>query len=194
MTMFLIGLIGFLGLHSVQVFASGLRQSIIGKIGAGPWKGIYSLLSLVFFVLLVMGFPTAQSHSIVFAEPPVWLKHLNALLIPIALVLVFAGSFPKGYIVQTLKHPMLVGVKIWALGHLLVNWDLTSFILFGSFLLWAVLVRISIKRRAVPEGSISKAPNAIWDAIAVFAGLGLSAALILGGHVWLFGVPPIPGT
>lgn len=190
MTIFLIGLIGFLGIHSVHALLPGVRQSAINALGANPWKGVYSLITLVFFVLMVMGYRDAQAATIYFGEPPQGLKHINSLLIPIALILFFAGSLPGGYIQKTLKHPQLVGVKLWALGHLLVNWDLTSFLFFGGFLAWAVLVRISIKRRPATE---PKPPSPLWDGLAVIAGVGVTGWMIMGGHAYLFNVAPIPG-
>tara|TARA_B100000446_G_scaffold173112_1_gene181818 strand:- start:183 stop:758 length:576 start_codon:yes stop_codon:yes gene_type:complete len=189
MIMFLIGLFGFLAIHSVRAFAPGVRIRVIAKIGEMSWKGLFALFSLAFFVPLVMDYPQAQSSTIYFGTVPTALKHINAVLIPIALILAVAGSLPRGFIQKTLKHPQLVGVKLWALGHLLVNWDLTSFILFGSFLVWAVLVRISIKKRPLTE---PKPPSALWDAIAVIIGGLLTGIFVMGAHVYMFGVAPIP--
>ncbi|WP_293610754.1 NnrU family protein [Ponticaulis sp.] len=190
MLIFLIGLIGFLGIHSVHAFMPGFRSGMIAKMGAMPWKGVYALISIVFFVLMVIGYPGAQASTIYFGTVPEGMKHINSLLIPIALVLAVAGSLPRGYIARTLKHPQLVGVKLWALGHLLVNWDLTSFLFFGGFLAWAVLVRISIKKRPPVA---PKAPNIIWDIVAVLAGLALTGWLMMSAHVYFFNVSPIPG-
>lgn len=190
MTLFLIGLFGFLAIHMTQVIAPGLRDGLIQKIGKLPWMGLYSLISLGFFVLMTMGYTDAQLSTVTLGEPHVALKHLNTLFAPIALILFFAGSLPRGYIQKTLKHPQLVGVKLWAVGHLLANWDSTSFILFGSLLAWAVIVRISIKRR-VPVGE-PPAPSALWDGISVLLGGAATAFFILYAHVAWFGRPPIP--
>lgn len=191
MAMFLIGLFGFLGIHSLRVFAPGVRESMIAKLGGRfPWMGVYALISLIFFVVMCTGYDDAQMSTIIFAEPPTPLKHLNSLFSPIALVLFFAGSLPHGYLQKYLKHPQLVGVKLWALGHLLANWDLVSFILFGSFLAWAVLVRISAKKR--PAG-IAKTPNPLWDIVSLVLGVGVTGWLIMGGHLILFNRAPIPG-
>lgn len=193
MILFLIGLIGFLGIHSIHALLPGVRAAAIAKLGEMPWKGLYALLSLVFFILMIFGYPGALVTGMdwaYFGEPPTPLKHLNSLLIPVALILAVAGSLPAGHIAKTLKHPQLVGVKLWALGHLLANWDAFSFIFFGGFLAWAVLVRISIKRR---PASPPKAPKLLFDGIAVIAGLAISGWMIMGGHQHLFGVPPIPG-
>lgn len=190
MALFLVGLIGFLAIHLTHALAPGLRAGMISKLGDMGWKGVYALLSLVFFVLLIMGYPAAQSSTVVFAEPPTFLKHLNLLFSPIALILAVAGSLPRGFMTKYLKHPQLVGVKLWALGHLLANWDLTSLILFGSFLAWAVIVRISIKKRPVVE---PKAPSALWDGIAVIAGGAITGWIFMGGHVMMTGLAPVPG-
>ncbi len=189
MILFLVGLYGFLLVHLIHALAPGVRAGMIAKLGDGPWKGIYSLVSLVFFILMVMNYSAAQASTIVFAEPPAPLKHLNSLFSPIALILVVAGSLPRGFIQKTLKHPQLVGVKLWSLGHLLANWDLTSFILFGSFLAWAVIVRISVKRRPLAE---PKTPSALWDGVAVLVGVAITGWIFMGGHVWMVGYPPVP--
>jgi uncharacterized membrane protein len=189
MSLFLIGLIGFLGIHLTHAVAPGLRGNLISKLGVMGWKGLYTLISIAFFILIILGYKDAQAATIIFAEPPAFLKHLNALLSPLALILVVAGSLPRGFITKTFRHPQLVGVKLWALGHLLCNWDLTSFILFGSFLAWAVIVRISIKRRPAVT---PKAPSALWDGIAVLAGIALTAWIMMGGHVAMTGYSPVP--
>lgn len=190
MTLFLIGLFGFLAIHMTQVVAPGVRNGFIQKVGKLPWMALYGLISLGFFVLLSMGYSDAQLATQTFGEPPVGLKHLNTLFAPIALILFFAGSLPRGYIQKTLKHPQLVGVKLWAVGHLLANWDSTSFILFGSLLAWAVIVRISIKRREPVANP--PAPSALWDGISVILGGAATAFFILHAHVAWFGKPPIP--
>ena len=164
---------------------------MIAKLGSRfRWMGVYSLPTILFFVLMILGYRDAQAATIVFAEPPVGLKHMNMLFSPIAMVLIVAGSLPRGFIQKFLKHPQLTGVKLWATGHLLANWDLTSIILFGSFLAWAVLVRISIKKRA-PEAP--KAPSMLWDGIAILAGVAITGWIMMGGHVMMTGYPPIPG-
>lgn len=191
MALFLIGLIGFLSMHMIRAVAPGFREAMIAKLGSRfRWMGVYTVPTIIFFVLMILGYRDAQAATIVFAEPPVFLKHLNSLFSPIALILVVAGSLPPGYITKKLKHPQLVGVKLWALGHLLANWDLTSFILFGGFLAWAVFVRISIKKRAAEA---PKTPSALWDGIAVIAGGGITAWIMMGGHTAMTGYPPIPG-
>lgn len=191
MILFLIGLIGFLGIHSIRVFAPGFRDKMIAKLGSRfRWMGVYSLPAILFFVLMILGYKDAQAATIIFAEPPTPLKHLNSLFSPIAMVLVVAGSLPRGFIQKFLKHPQLIGVKLWALGHLLANWDLTSFILFGGFMAWAVLVRISIKKR---EPVAPMAPSMLWDGVAILAGGAITAWLMMGGHVMMTGYPPVPG-
>lgn len=190
MIFFLIGLVGFLAVHLIQAVLPGFRNQMIAKVGGGGWKGLYSIAAVVFFIIMLVNYPAAQAATIVFAEPPSFLKHLNSLFSPIALILVVAGSLPRGFITRTLKHPQLIGVKLWSAAHLLANWDLTSVLLFGSFLAWAVIVRISIKKRPVIE---PKAPSALWDGIAVIAGTAITGWIFMGGHVMMTGYPPVPG-
>ncbi|MAP94854.1 MAG: NnrU family protein [Ponticaulis sp.] len=191
MILFLIGLYGFLGVHLTRVIAPGFRERMIARLGSRfRWMGVYSVPAILFFVLMVIGYPDAQLSTIVFAEPPTPLKHMNSLFSPIALVLFFAGSLPYGYLQKILKHPQLVGVKLWSLGHLLANWDVTSFILFGSFMAWAVIVRIAAKKR---PPAAPKTPSALWDGVSVLLGGAVTGWMIMGGHLALFGRAPIPG-
>lgn len=190
MLVFILGLVVFLGIHSIQIIAPAARNRMVVKLGNG-WKGIYSLVALAGIVLMVIGYRDAQAVSPFLWVPPVFLMHLNLILAPVALVLVIAGSVPAGYIQKALKHPMLVGVKLWALGHLLANGDLFSLIFFGSFLAWAVVDRISVKRRAVDPALVHAPPRIVWDAVSVVGGLAISVALIGGLHIWLFGVSPV---
>jgi uncharacterized membrane protein len=126
-------------------------------------------------------------------EPPVWMKHVNALLMLFAAISFGAYLFPAGKLKAALKHPQLLSVKIWALGHLLANGTTAALLLFGGFLAWAVMVRISLKRRERRgESKLPVAGPVKWDVAAVAAGLALYGFFIMGGHVWLFGVSPLP--
>lgn len=182
------GMVVFLGIHSVRIVAPGFRDRMVAERGEGAWKGIYSVISLIGFVLLIWGYAQARAEAPILYVPPVWTRHIALLLVPIAFVVFVASQLPAGHIKKTLKHPMLVAVKIWALAHLLANGDLASLILFLGFLAWAVVDRISVKRRAPVEFGAVSARN---DAIAVVVGLALSAWFIVQLHEWLFGVAPL---
>jgi uncharacterized membrane protein len=188
MLILIIGLILFLGIHSVRIFAPGLRDAQVAARGLGPWKGLYSLVAFAGLVLIVWGYGIARQTAPILYEPPVWTRHLNLLLMVFAFIALAASQLPAGRIKAALKHPMLVAVKIWALGHLLANGDLAALLLFGTFLVWAVLDRISVKRR----GDAGPLPGPVkWDVAAVVIGLVAYALFAFGLHEWLIGVPVI---
>ncbi|PHP67063.1 NnrU family protein [Zhengella mangrovi] len=184
----ILGLVVFLGVHSVRIFAPAWAEARKASMGEGPWKGLYSATSLIGFVLLVWGFGQARWTAPVLWAPPFWVGHITALLMLFAMIALAAYMLPAGRIKAALKHPMLVAVKIWAFAHLLINGDLASVILFGSFLAWAVLDRISLKRRAAPT---PVAGPATWDVATIVLGLVLYGLFVWKLHFWLFGVVPL---
>ena len=136
---FILGLVIFLGTHSIRMVAPGFRDAMIARMGEGPWKGLYSLLSLVGFVLLVWGYSVAP--TVILYRPPVfWLVHVTIALMALALISLAISVLPPGRLKRRLKHPMLLAVKIWAVAHLLVNNDLASVLLFAAFLIWSTIV------------------------------------------------------
>lgn len=186
MTLLIIGLVLFLGVHSVRTVAPGIRESVIARSGAGAWRGFHTAVSLIGLALIVWGYGEARLVAPLVYEPPVWMKHVNALLMLFALVSLSASLFPAGRIRAALKHPMLLSVKIWAFGHLLANGDAAALLLFGAFLAWAVVERISLKRR----GDNGPAPGPVqWDVASVGLGLLLYLLFVWKLHVWLAGVP-----
>ena len=188
----ILGLILFLGIHLTQTVAPGFRTNIIATRGNGLWQGIYTVVSLTGFALIVWFYSDAVANGPYLYEPPVWMKHVNALLMLFASISMAVYGFPAGRLKPILKHPMLLAVKIWAFGHLLANGSLAAVLLFGSFLAWAVIVRISLKKREQRgEAKLSVAGEAKWDVFAILVGLALYALFMGGLHVWLFGVSPI---
>jgi uncharacterized membrane protein len=189
MTQLIVGLVLFLGVHSISIAAPGWRARAVGKLGEGPWKGLYAVVSIVGFVLLVRGFAEARQSPVVLYAPPGWLRHVTFLLMLPVFPLLLAAYFP-GRIKAATKHPMLAAVKFWALAHLLSNGTLADVLLFGGFLVWAGLDRMSLKRR--PPQQIRTAPARRFnDVLAVAAGLALYAFFIAWAHVRLFGVSPL---
>ena len=190
MTILVVGLIIFLGIHSLSIFASGVRDGAVAKLGAGPWRGIYSLISLIGFVLIIWGYGLARREPVLLYNPPFWTRHVTALLMAPVFPLLFAPYFP-GRIKAALKHPMLVAVKLWAVAHLISNGMLADVVLFGSFLVWAVADRISYKHRT--QRPLKGAPPAARnDVIVVIVGLVLYVLFALWLHRVLIGVQPIP--
>jgi uncharacterized membrane protein len=189
MVILIAGLILFLGTHSVSIFAAGWRGRMVARMGEQKWQAVYGLLAIAGFVLIVWGYGLARQEPVVLYAPPVWLRHLVLLLMVPVFPLLLAAYLP-GRIRSTVKHPMLAAVKLWAFAHLLANGTLGDLLLFGSFLAWAVLDRISMKWRA-PLPVRGAPPSKANDIIAVVAGLGLYAAFVLGLHHWLIGVSPL---
>jgi uncharacterized membrane protein len=190
MPLLIAGLVLFLGVHSIAIVAPSFRARTIQRMGEGAWKGLYSLISLAGFVLICYGFGLARQAPVVLYSPPIWLHHLAFLVMLPVFPLLIAAYLP-GRIKTAAKHPMLAAVKFWAFAHLLANGSLADVLLFGGFLAWAVVDRISVKRRAKPQ-VLRTAPPGPWnDAIAVVLGLAVYALLIGWAHVRLFGVSPL---
>lgn len=186
MAILVAGIVLFLGSHSVRMLAPRWREQRIAAMGEGPWKGVYSLVSLASLALLIYGFATARGTAPVLYAPPYGMRYLAFLLMAASFISMMVAILPSGKLKPLLKHPMLVAIKIWAVAHLLVNGDLASIILFGSILAWAVWNRIAVKRRGGPLPQPGPVTN---DAIAIVSGLAIWALFIWKLHEWLIGVP-----
>ena len=188
-----LGLVIFFGTHLFSAYRSreagkGLRV----KMGEGPYMGLYSLLSLAGFALIIWGYGAARPAPILYT-PPAFLAHINLLLMAFAMIFLAAAYLPTGHIKKAVKHPMLLAVKVWAFGHLLANGELNSVLLFGSFLAYGVLDRIAVKKRGDNGPGPDAAVNVMGDVAAVVVGLGVYAAILLWLHPILFGVAVLPG-
>lgn len=189
MLLLIAGLVLFLGVHSVAIVNDPWRQGMVARLGEWPWKGVYSLVSLVGLVLIVWGYGQARMDPTVVFVPPDWGRHLTMLLMLPVFPLLLAAYLP-GRIQRATRHPMLAAVKFWALAHLVANGMLADLLLFGGFLAWAVVDRISLKRRTEP--SVPRLPpSRANDLIAVVVGLGLYGAFLVWLHGALFGIPLI---
>lgn len=194
MLLLVLGLVLFLGIHSVRIVAPDFRDAQIAARGEGAWKGIYSVISALGLVLIVWGYGQARQDPVIFWTSPAWMSHLVALLMLFSFIFLAASQIPAGRIKAALKHPMLVGVKIWALAHLLVNGDLASAVLFGGFLAWAVVDRISEKKRLAAGKTRNPVAGPVSrDILAVAVGVVAYVLFVLYLHQWLIGVPPIQG-
>ncbi len=121
MPLLLTGLIVFLGVHSIHLFAPGFRQGGIDKLGLWGWKGVFALVSLAGFVLFVMGYGEARMDPVWLWQGPAWMSHVVALLMIPAMILLVATYVPGTYMKARMGHPLLLATKIWALSHLLAN-------------------------------------------------------------------------
>lgn len=190
MLLFVAGLLAFLGVHSIAIVAPAWRDAMAARLGEQRWKGLYSVASIAAFVLLVHGYGVARHEPIVVYHPPVWARHL-ALVVMLPAFPILLSAYLPGRIKSAAKHPMLLATKIWAFAHLLANGMLVDVLLFGGFLAWAVLDRISVGKRPVRTAA-STTPGRLADVIAVVGGLALYAIFVLGAHAWLIGVSPLP--
>jgi uncharacterized membrane protein len=189
-TQLILGLVAFLGIHSISIFAPGWRDAMVTRLGALNWKRLYSVASLLAFVLLVHGCSVARQEPVVLYQPPTWLRHFALLVMLPAFPLLLSAYLP-GRIKDAVKHPMLAATKTWAVAHLLANGMLADVLMFGGFLTWAVLDRISVGKRPPPKVQGAR-PGKYNDAIAVVGGLLIYALFVGWAHARLFGVPPLP--
>ena len=190
MTYLILGLIIFLGIHAVRICADGFRTRTIERIGLKPWKGIYALLSLAGFVLLVYGYGLSRAEGEFLWNPPRWTYHVTALLMLFSFILVVAAYVPGTRIKASIGHPMVMGVKVWAFAHLLSNGRVGDVVLFGAFLAWAVADYVAARRRDRAAGTVYVSLGASRDVIAVVGGLVGYVVFAFWLHFWLIGVKP----
>ncbi len=194
MQFLILGLFLFLGTHSVRIFANDWTNFQIEKRGPAFWKISYTLLSLIGFVLIIKGYALAQESRILVWSPPSWASHITGLLMLFCFILLASSKRPKNLIFATLKHPMIIAVKVWALAHLLANGSLAGIVLFGSFLIWAVLdFRSSRKRDVRPDSSNQKpaiVANWLGTLPAILVGVGVWVVFAFYLHRVLIGVQP----
>lgn len=190
MSLLILGLVLFLGVHSVRIFADGWRNRVIAARGEKTWKGVYTLLSLAGFALIVWGYGAARQQPVVLWGSPGWTRHLAALLTLFAFVLLFAAYVPGNAIKAKVKHPMVLGVKVWAIAHLLANNTLADLLLFGGFLLWAVLDFRSARQRDRAAGTVYAPGRVLPTVIAVVVGLAAYVGFAFWGHQAWIGVSP----
>ena len=189
----ILGLVIFLGLHSIRLYGAGLRESLVNRLGLLAWKGIYSVISLIGLLLIIWGYGQARLSPEWLWVSPVWTRHLAALLIIPAFILITAAYVPGTHVRARVGHPMLLGVKFWALGHLIANGTLADLLLFGGFLAWAVVLYIVRRRSDRVNGVTYPAKGVGRDVIAVVVGLVAFAVFAVVLHGPLIGVRPFGG-
>jgi uncharacterized membrane protein len=190
MTVLLLGLLVFLGTHSIRIFADGWRTRQIAQRGEGTWKVAFSLMSAVGLGLIVWGYAIARAQPMVLWIAPVWGRHLAGLLNLAAFVLIAGAYVPGNTIKAKWGHPMVLGVKVWAFAHLLANGTLNAVVLFGAFLAWAIADFASARRRDRKAGILYPAGSLARDGIMVIVGIVAWAAFAFLLHGRLIGVRP----
>jgi uncharacterized membrane protein len=191
MTYLIIGLLLFLGVHSVRIVADDQRTRWRQRWGVNAYKGLYVAISLVGFVLIVWGFGLAREAPTMLWSPPRGMRHLAALLTLIAFILLAASYVPRNHINARLHHPMVLSVKVWALAHLLSNGNVAHVVLFGSFLLWSVVCYSASRRRDRAQSITYPAGTAGATAITVVVGVVAWSAFAMVLHGLLMGIRPL---
>jgi uncharacterized membrane protein len=192
MILLAVAIIIFLGLHSIRIFAPNWRQDIINRLGTNAWRGVYSVLSIASLVFLIYAFVWSKNDFQILYTPPIFMIHITLTLMLIAMILLMASVFPAGKISVWVKHPLVLSVKVWAFAHLLANGTSNAVMLFAAFLIWGVLVRISLKRRQrAGEVVVRSFVSAKYDVAAVVTGVVLYVAIVFYLHQHLIGVSPL---
>ncbi len=190
MTMLILGLLLFLGVHSLRVFAEGWRTSLRQRMGENAYKGLYSVLSIVGFALIVWGYGAARQQPVALWASPVWTRHLAALLTLPAFVLLVAAYVPGNAIKARLHHPMVIAVKVWAAAHLLANNTVADLLLFGSFLVWAALSFRAARQRDRLASTVYPPGRTGPTVVVVGVGLAAWAGFAFWAHAAWIGVRP----
>jgi uncharacterized membrane protein len=192
MTAFILGLVIFLGVHSLRIVAEPWRGTLRARLGEGPFKGLYSLLSIAGFGLLVWGFGQARQQPVLLWPDLGWARHLAALLTLVSFVLLVAAYVPGNGIKARLHHPMVLGIKVWAFAHLLANNRLADLLLFGSFLVWAAFSYRAARQRDRAAGTIYPPGHTGATLATVAIGAGAWAVFAFWAHGLLIGIRPFP--
>ena len=190
MTVLILGLVLFLGVHSTRIVADGWRTATIARIGEKPWKGLFTLVSIASFALIVWGFGQARRSPVYLWEAPMGMRHVAGALLLVAFILLVATYVPRNSIKARLHHPMVLSVKVWALAHLLANGNLADVVLFGAFLIWAVFSFRAARQRDRAAGTVYLSGTASATAITVVVGIAAWAVFAFWAHGYLFGVRP----
>jgi uncharacterized membrane protein len=190
MLLLIAGLFVFLGVHSLRIFADDWRGARIAALGLNTYKAIYTLLSLAGLALIVIGYGQARAAPLVLWDPPLWTRHLSALLMLFSFVLLVAAYVPRNRIKAAVRHPMILGVKVWAAGHLIANGTAADLLLFGGFLVWSVLSFRAARARDRQHGTVAIVPTFAGTVTTIVVGAVAWAVFAQYLHGWLIGVRP----
>lgn len=191
MGMMILGLVLFLGVHSTRIVAEGWRAGMVRRLGAGRWKVLYALISVLGLVLVVWGFSLTRQQPVQLWAPPFFMRHVAWLLTLVAFILLMATYVPGNAIKARLHHPMVLGVMFWAVAHLLAIGNLANVVLFGSFLVWAALsFRAALARDRVAR-TLYPAGTASGTVMTVVAGAIVWAGIAFWAHGLFIGIRPL---
>ena len=190
MNLLILGLVIFLGVHSLRIFAAPWRDATRARLGEGAWKGLYSLVSLAGFVAICWGYGLARQAPVTLWVPPLGMRHAASLLTLGSFILLAAAYVPRNVFKARWGHPMLLATKLWALAHLLANGTLADVLLFGGFLAWAVMLFIVSRRNDRVKGTTYPAATHTGTAVTVMVGIAAWVLFALWAHALLIGVRP----
>jgi uncharacterized membrane protein len=182
MSLMIFGLILLFAVHLVP-WSTPLRETLVTRLGANPYRGLFSLVSLVALVLIIIG--KGQAPFVPVWQPDPSLRHVTYLLVLAGFILLPAAHM-KTNIKRFTRHPMLWGVTLWGGGHLLANGDRASMILFGSFVVYSLAAMVSANARGAQK-SVVRQPLS-KDVMVVVAGLVVYLVFMFL-HGRLFGYP-----
>jgi uncharacterized membrane protein len=190
MTALILGLVLFLGLHSTRIVADAARSRFIAQRGERAWRGLYSLGSAIGLVLIVWGYGQTRAQPVVLWAPPEWARAIGSLLAVVGIVLITAAYVPRNHLKSWVGHPMVLGVKTWAFGHLIATRTLADVLLFGAFVVWAVLCYRSLRARDRAANRQPVPGEAGPTAIAVIVGVVVAVVFAKWLHGWVIGISP----
>lgn len=190
MTVLILGLLLFLGLHSVRIVADGWRGAQLARLGEKRWKGLYSLVAFAGLGLIIWGYALARQQPLPLWTPPLGLRHASGLLMLFSLILLAAANVPRNGIKALVHHPMLLGTQLWAVAHLLANGSLADVLLFGGFLVWSLCDLYAAVQRDRAAGTAYQGGTLKGTLTAIGAGVALWLLLAFWLHGVLFGVRP----
>lgn len=190
MLILVVGLVLFLGMHATRIPNDQRRSGMIARFGKNKYRTIYTVVSIIGLVLVVYGYGQARLEPVFVWSPPAATRHIAALLMLFSMILLAASFVPSNHLKAKLQHPMTLSVKLWAFAHLIANGSLADIVLFGSFLVWAILTFKSARKRAVPMGFTGEGPTKVGTLMTVV--VGVLAWLIFAAwlHLHLIGVSP----
>lgn len=183
MTILIVGLVLFFAVHFVPSM-TGLKQALTGRFGTNGYRGVFSVVATLGLVLIIWGFSRAEWIDVY--EPPWWGRYLTMTLVLVAFICMAAFNL-RGRIKRALRHPMLIGITIWGIGHLFANGDLASVLLFGSFVVFGILdIFLANAQNRVAVFEVKP----MHDVLAVIVGTG-AYVVFLFLHPYVIGVPVI---
>ena len=191
MGLLILGLVIFLGVHSVRIVADGWRAAMVARLGASTWKGLVAVLSAVGLGLVVWGFSLARKQPVEMWWPPTFMRHVAWLLTLVAFVLLAAAYVPRNAIKARLHHPMVLAVAVWAVAHLLANGNVAHGVLFGSFLLWSLLSFRAARGRDRAAQTVYQAGTVAGTVITLVVGAAAWALFAFWAHGVLMGIRPV---